>query len=95
MTQRAALCQALLNGETLSIMDGFKKFGITNLPREISRGVERTFSVKVVRVPKNRKTRYGTSCNYYEYNLNARDVANKKGVNMMKEYVRKQLNSDK
>jgi hypothetical protein len=45
MTQRAALCQALLNGEKLSIMDGFKKFGITNLPREISRGVEKVLAL--------------------------------------------------
>jgi len=35
MTQLASICKALLDGEVLSIMTGFKDFGCTNLPREI------------------------------------------------------------
>ena len=48
-TQKAALCHALLSGRVLTIMDAFKDFGITNLPREIGRSVERPFGVVVNR----------------------------------------------
>lgn len=68
-TQKAALCHALLNGERVSIMDGFRKFGMTNLPREISRQIEQAFNVQVKRFRCKSKTRYGHSCSYIEYQL--------------------------
>lgn len=95
MTQKAALCHALLQGETLSIMDGFKRFGITNLPRSIGRSVERDFNVIVSRNPKRSKTRYGTPCNYYEYYLNKAASVNKDGIKTMKEYVKEQSKKTK
>lgn len=90
MTQKAALCRALLAGETISIMDGFKKFGITNCPREIGRGIEREFDVRVFRQPKTAKTRYGTTCSYFLYSL-PRNQQNKEGIERMKKYVAQQL----
>ena len=89
MNQKAALCAALLAGETLSIMDGFKKLGITNLPREISRSIEGDFLVIVSRTPKTKRTRYGTKCHYYEYSL-PKNWANKAGIEKMQAYVKAQ-----
>jgi hypothetical protein len=88
MTQKAALCKALLEGEVLSIMTGFKTLGITNVPREIGRSVEREFGVTVSRTPKKGKTKYGTPCNYVEYHLNKTNY-NKPGIQKMREYLKK------
>lgn len=89
MNQKAALCRALLSGDVLSIMDGFKKLGITNLPREVGRSIEREFDVRVSRTPKTAKTRYGTTCHYYEYRLN-KSEHNKAGIEKMKKYIASQ-----
>lgn len=67
-TQKAALCSALLDGEVLSIMDGFKKLGITNLPREISRQVEQAFGVGIVRT-KCHINKHGRDISFYRYRL--------------------------
>lgn len=67
-TQKAALCHALLNGESLSIMDGFKKLGITNLPREISRQIEQCFGVGIIRTEVCYK-KFGRGIKYYTYRL--------------------------
>lgn len=87
MNQKAALCKALLAGEVVSIMTGFKMMGITNVPREVGRSVERAFGVRVSRSKRTKKTRYGDSCTYYEYRLNETDY-NKEGIKKMKEYVK-------
>jgi len=89
MTQKAALCKALIDGEVLSIMDGFKRLGVTNVPREIGRSVEREFGVKVSRNPRKSITRYGTPCNYYEYRLNQTPY-NRDGIKKMKTYIQQQ-----
>lgn len=89
MTQKAALCKALIDGEVLSIMDGFRKFGISNLPREVGRSIEREFDVRVSRTPKKSKTRYGTTCNFYQYRLNQTPY-NRDGIKAMKKYIKEQ-----
>lgn len=89
MTQKAALCKALIDGEVLSIMDGFKKLGITNIPREIGRSVEREFNVEVSRTPRKSVTRYGTTCNFYQYRLN-KTPYNRDGIRAMKRYIKQQ-----
>jgi len=68
-TKKAALCHELLNGATLSIMDGFKKIGITNLPREISRLIEGDFGVQVLRTKNIVKSKYGHTYTYNQYKL--------------------------
>lgn len=86
-TQKAALCSALLNGETLSIMDGFRKFGITNIPREVSRAVEDPFDVKLKREEVKGKNRYGGYCNYVRYSLPVTKT-NRPGIRKMKQYLK-------
>ena len=87
MNQKAAICKSLLKGEVLSIMNGFKWFGCTNIPREIGRSVEREFGVEVSRVTKEGKSRYEQPVNYTEYRLNRTDF-NKPGIEKMEAYVR-------
>ena len=86
MNQKAALIKALLAGEVVSIMTGFKLMGITNVPREIGRSIEREFNVTVSRVSKKSKTRYGGDCCYTEYRLN-RSEHNLPGIQKMVEYL--------
>jgi len=87
MTQKAAICKSLLKGEVLSIMNGFKWFGCTNIPREIGRSVERKFKVEVSRVQKEGESRYKQPVRYTEYRLN-RTEYNKEGIEKMEAYVR-------
>lgn len=92
MTSKAALCMALLEGRVLNIKNGFELFGITNIPREIGRSVERAFNVTVSRVPREGTSRYGQSCVWVDYRLN-KSQHNLPGIAKMKEYIREQLNS--
>lgn len=87
MNQKAALCKSLLKGEVLSIMVGFKWFGITNVPREIGRSVERAFGVQVSRTSKDFTSRYGQPGSYFEYRLN-RTPHNKEGIEKMEAYIK-------
>lgn len=93
MNQKAAICKSLLKGEVLSIMNGFKWFGVTNTPREIGRSVERAFNVRVSRVSKEFTSRYGQPGNYTEYRLN-RVPDNAEGILLMEAYVREQEQSE-
>lgn len=86
MNQKAALIRALLAGEVVSIMTGFKMMGITNVPREIGRSIEREFDVIVSRTSKKGKTRYGGDCSFTEYRLN-RSEHNLSGIQKMIEYL--------
>ena len=40
-TAKAAICNAFLQGEKLTILDCFRKFGVSNLPREVRRMIEK------------------------------------------------------
>lgn len=86
MTQIAHICQHLLNGEVLTIMDGFNLFGCSNLPRELSRSVEQKFGVTISRVKKDFTSRYGHKGIYYEYRLNQSEH-NMEGIEKMKAYI--------
>ncbi len=92
MNQKAALAQALLSGEVVSIMSCFKMMGITNAPREIGRSIERSFGVEVSRIRKKAKTRYGGECTYFEYRLD-KTKYNSQGIKLMAQYVKEQLKS--
>lgn len=94
MTQIAHICKHLLEGNVLSIMDGFKLFGCTNIPRELSRSVEQKFGVQISRTPKKFKSRYGHVGEYYQYRLNKTEY-NKEGIKAMKQYLRSQQKSKK
>lgn len=94
MTATAALAKHLLEGNVVSILDGFKLFSITNVPREISRSIEQEFNVIVSRTPRKFKSKYGRKGVYTEYRLNYTDY-NKEGIKKMKEYVKEKLNDRK
>lgn len=86
LTKKAYICFALLNGEVLTIMDGFKRFNISNLPREISRMIEQKFGVVVSRTRIDFTTDIGMPAFYFEYRLNKTPM-NKDGIKKMWEYV--------
>ncbi len=89
MNKKAKLCKALLKGEVVSILTGFLRFKITNIPREISRQIEQDFDVRVSKVRKDFKTEDGESGYYFEYRLNyVQD--NLEGIEKMKAYVSEQ-----
>jgi hypothetical protein len=93
MTAKAALCYHLLKGDVLTIGSAFKIIGITNLPREIGRSIERIeeggFGVTVSKVNHDGKNRYGSECRWNEYHLNKSDH-NAAGIEKMKVYLREQ-----
>jgi hypothetical protein len=86
MTQKAAIAKSLLKGEVLSIMNGFRWFGCTNIPREIGRSIEREFGVQVSRTQKDGMGRYEQPVSYFEYRLN-RTEYNREGIKKMIAYV--------
>lgn len=86
MNATAAIAAALLRGEILSIKTAFRKFGVTNLPREIGRSIERKFGVEVAKVQKEGLSRYKVPCIWYEYRLPTTDY-NKDGREKMEKYV--------
>lgn len=92
MNQIAAISRALLNGEVISIKTAFQMFGCSNAPREIGRSIERKFGVKVSKTPTKFTSKYGKSGVYFQYRLNATDY-NKEGIQKMKEYVNKEVQS--
>lgn len=85
MTQTAAIAAALLRGEVLSIMTGFKQFACSNLPREISRSIEKKFGVEVSRTRVDFISQYGQPGYYFQYRLNKTEY-NAKGMELMKAY---------
>lgn len=87
MNQKAALCDALIRGKVLNIKNGFYLFGITNVPREIGRSVERSFDVRVSRKQMEGQSRYGLPCIWVDYFLEPSDE-NKEGIKKMMDYVK-------
>ena len=88
MTAKAALCKALLDGETLNVKNVFTTIGLTNAAREISRMVEKPFGVEVSRVHREGSSRYGQAVTWTDYHLNTFTDRNKEGVEKMREYVK-------
>lgn len=96
MTSKAALCLALLEGRVLNIKNGFELLGITNIPREIGRSIEREedggFGVIVSRTHMEGKSRYGQPCTWTNYRLN-KSAHNLPGIEKMKAYIKEQMGS--
>lgn len=89
MTRQQALISHLLEGGKLSILNGYKLFGISNISREICRLIEKPFNVYLTRLKKEGKTKYGSYCNWYEYSLNNTKL-NAKGIKSMREALKQQ-----
>jgi hypothetical protein len=86
MNAKAAICDALIKGKTINIKNGFSLFGVTNVPREVSRQVEKPFGVTVTRIPREGKSRYGQTCVWYDYKLDVNEQ-NAEGIKKMLDYV--------
>lgn len=93
MTAKCAMCQALLNGHTINIKNGFTLFGLTNIPREISRQIERPFGVTITRIPREGVSRYSQCVTWYDYRLDITEE-NKEGIKAMVDYVTAQRKID-
>jgi hypothetical protein len=88
MNLTTALALAFLQGRVLSIKTAFKEFGVTNLPREASRLIEKKFNVELKRVRREGISKYGVPIYWYEYRLPS-TVYNAEGRKKMVEYVQK------
>lgn len=88
MNAIAAISQALLRGEILTIKTAFRDFGVSNLPREVGRSIERKFGIRVSKLQREGKSRFGVPIYFYEYRLNKDDPSNSKGILAMIEYVK-------
>lgn len=89
MTRKQALCQYLLAGGKISIMNGYRHFGISNISREIRRLIEQPFNVTLTRKKMEGKTKYGTYCTWFEYTL-THNRLNAKGIKAIKEELSSQ-----
>lgn len=92
MTQVAAIAHSLLKGDVLSIMNGFHLFNCTNLPRELSRSIEKKFGVEISKEPIEFKSKYGHKGTYFRYRLNKTEY-NAPGIEKMKKYVEEEMKS--
>lgn len=90
MNAITAMSYDFLLGKKLSIRTAFKDFSVTNLPREASRSIEKKFGVRLVRVRKDGKTKYGVPCTWFEYHL-LDNSENRSGRIAMKEYIKSQI----
>lgn len=87
MNAISAIAQAFLNGDILTIKTAFRDFGVSNLPREVGRAIERKFGVRISKLRKDGKSRYDIPVSYYEYRLNKDDPDNTTGIQAMIDYV--------
>lgn len=94
MNQIASIAKALIKGEVLTIMDGFSRFRCSNIPREISRSIEKKFDVEVSRERIDFKTEDGLPGHFFRYRLNHTEY-NLPGIEKMKEYILERTNIKK
>ncbi len=92
MNQTCKIAKSLLKGEVISILTGFQRFFITNVPREIGRLIERPFGVEVDKKQKNFTNKDGESGYYFEYRL-LRKPCNLEGIAKLETYVREKEQS--
>jgi len=88
MNATVALGLAFLRGDVVTIKTAFRDFGISNLPREVGRSIERKFGLRIAKVKKTGKSRYGVPCYYYQYRLPKTDY-NEEGIKKLTEYCEK------
>lgn len=88
MNATAAIAQAFLKGEILTIKTAFKDFGVSNLPREVGRSIEKKFNVRISKFKKDGKSRFDVPIYWYQYRLNRDDPSNAEGIEAMTKYVK-------
>jgi len=87
MTRKQALTQHLLSGGKLSILNGYRHFGISNISREVRRLIEQPFNVNLTRKKMEGKTKYGSYCTWLEYSL-ANSRINAGGIKEMRKSLK-------
>lgn len=85
MNAITALGLAFLRGDVITIKTAFRDYGISNLPREVGRSIERKFGLEITKVKKTGKSRYGVPCYYYQYRLPKTDY-NAEGIKKLMKY---------
>lgn len=80
------LAKHLLNGKSVSIKTGLMLFGMSCIPREIGRGIEKKFGVTCDRKRIDFTSRYKHTGFYFEYTLKE-TKANKEGIKLMRKYI--------
>jgi len=93
MNATFALATAFIQGRVLTIKTAFTEFGVTNLPRECGRLIERKFGVQLTRVKREGKSKYGVPCYWYEYRL-PNTLYNSEGRQRIIEYLKKHAPSE-
>lgn len=91
-TDTAALCFALIVGERISIMDGFKKFRLTNIPREIGR-LRRRFDIDISSQQFDYKIKGRQPKYYFVYWLDKKKNK-KKNIDKIYEYIENNMIRD-
>ncbi len=81
-TQIGAITEALINGEKLTALSCFKKFGSLRMSAKAFE-IEKRYGIRLVKKQHTGKTRFGTSCYFLEYSMLRGDA--KKVKRMMKE----------
>jgi hypothetical protein len=66
-TRQDALLKHLAKGGKLSIKNAWLHFGISNIAREVGRLIEIPFNLYLHREQKTGKTKYGSTCYWFEY----------------------------
>lgn len=92
MNATYALATAFIQGRVLTIKTAFKEFGVTNLPRECGRLIERKFGVELSRVKREGKSKYGVPCYWFEYRL-PQTLYNAEGRQKMIDYIKNHTTS--
>jgi len=87
---RIALMRAFLSGETVNCRNIHKMVGFTYCSREVIRVIEEPFGVRLKRVPRKGKSRYGETCHWYDYKL-SKNSLNRKGISLMKKAIKEFL----
>jgi hypothetical protein len=86
MNKKCALIKCLLDGEVINVSNSIHKVGYSNPARELPREVEKPFGVKVERIKKEGKDRYGNYVTWNEYRL-FKTPRNSDGIQKMRLYL--------
>lgn len=86
MIKRVQICKALIDGEVLTTLDATKRWNVTDLPKEIKRGIERKFGVEISRVCIRTKLENGMPLSFVQYRLNP-TTYNIAGIEKMRKYL--------
>jgi len=92
MNATTAIGLAFLRGDVLTIKTAFRDYGVSNLPREASRCIEKKFGLKLAKVKKTGKSRFGIPCYWNEYRL-PDTLYNKPGRAKLIDYCQKHIGS--